>query len=130
MGHDTIWRTKRAGDKLAVDTLNVSEEMGSGALLINPGGIPDWVRDPAGHRVRVKTLLHLTESRPCGKCGAELPAGHEVIVAEVHGDSSKLWFVYACATDGCGFVWEQRDTLPAEPESEDEKLRDIKDWLP
>lgn len=117
MGHDTIWRSKQPGEKLSAELLNVSDEMGDGggALLVNPGGVPDWVRDPAGNQVRVIALVHLSKPRPCGKCGADLPVGHEVVVAEVHGDPSKVWYVYACSrngyldgTDGCGFVWEQR----------------------
>lgn len=110
MGHDTIWRSKRPGEKLGDEMINVSDEMGDGggALLVNPGGVPDWVRDPSGNKVKVKTILRLSDARPCGKCGAELPAGQEVVVAEVHGDATKLWFVYACPS-GCGFVWEQRD---------------------
>lgn len=128
MGHDTIWRSKKPGESARRETINVSEEMGEGggALLINPGGMPDWLRDPNGMKVRVKAIFPLSEARPCGKCGVELPAGTEIVVADVHGDDSKLWFVYACP-DKCGFVWEQR--AKPQPDDKAEKVKRMKEWL-
>ena len=130
MGHDTIWRSKRPGEKLSVEMINVSEEMGSGALLINPGGMPDWVRDPYGNKVHVRALLQIKDAHTCGKCGAVLPAGTQLLVADVADDLKKAWFVYSCATDGCGFVWEQRNKPTETPEGEAEKLRAMKEYLP
>lgn len=111
MGHDTIWRSRRPAEKLAAETINVSEELGGGALLVNPGGVPDWVRDPYGNDVRVRALFLLDYAKACAKCGAPLPIGQEVLAAEVHGDTTALWVVYACPAS-CGFVWEQRHVLP------------------
>ena len=49
---DTIWRQRKANEPQpepnGLHMENVSEEMGSGgaALLMMPGGRPDWIKDP------------------------------------------------------------------------------------
>lgn len=105
---DTIWRTKTVGDAMLDELLPVPELAPAGrggALLINPGGLPDWLRDPSGNKVPVLEAQPVGDNWLCGKCKVVVPSETIVFVAEVYQDKKRFWFVYQCKT--CGFVWEQ-----------------------
>jgi hypothetical protein len=73
---DTIWRQRKADEAQPepnqLHTENVSDELGvggSGAMLIMPGGKPDWIKDPqTGAPMRCTSYFRTTEPVTCPLC--------------------------------------------------------------
>ena len=106
---DTLWRTRSPKQSIRQTMIKANELSPDrcGALLINPSGRPDWVRDPEGHKVAVEAVWSLQSPRKCALCGLDLPVGTEVLVAKCHDAPEFRWFVYSCKTLE-SFAWERR----------------------